>query len=140
MARMLPRTLHVLLSAGFLGGVLMVAGPAFAAEPAAASGKCTIATKGTSKVAKACAEGGIKAAKAAMKSMVKEAKANGVKFTCDDCHSDDTEYKLADDASEKFKKLLAAIEGGGKGAPTAGGDPAQAAPPAGAAPAKAPKK
>ena len=46
-----------------------------------------------------------------MKDLVKRGKAKGVKFTCDDCHMDEANYaKLADDAHEKFEKLLAAIK------------------------------
>ncbi len=100
------RTLRGIIFAGCLGGALMLAGRTFAA-----AGDCTIATKGDSPVAKACKEGGIKAAKAEMKKLAKAAKANGVKFDCDDCHTDDTKYDLTDDAKDKFKKMVAAAEG-----------------------------
>jgi len=70
---------------------------------------CKLATKGTSPVAQACKDGGEKAAKAVMKDLVARAKANGAKFRCDDCHKDPQDNtKLAADAPEKFKKLLAA--------------------------------
>jgi len=56
-------------------------------------------------------DGGVKAAKAAMKDLVAKAKANGQKFRCDDCHKDPQDNtKLAADAHDKFKKLLAAAK------------------------------
>jgi hypothetical protein len=85
--------------------VFMAATAGFAADE---SGKCTIATKGDSPVAKACAEGGVKAAKTTMKELVRTAKNNGAKFNCDDCHKNDTTFELQKDAPDKFKKLLAA--------------------------------
>ena len=70
---------------------------------------CQLATKGDSPVAKACKEGGIKSAKATMKDLVKGARAGGVRFQCDDCHVNDTDYtQLAKNAEDKFAKLLAA--------------------------------
>jgi hypothetical protein len=96
-----------------LGGALSVPGPARAAEGA----PCTIATKGTSPVARACTEGGIPKAKAAMKEMAKKARAAGTKYQCDDCHKDDVKYELTADARDKFKKLLAATEGGAAAKP-----------------------
>jgi hypothetical protein len=71
-------------------------------------GKCTIATKGDSPTAKACAKGGRAEAKKMMKEMVKQAKANGQKFTCDGCHKDLDNYELTKNAVEDFKKLEAA--------------------------------
>ncbi len=103
------RTLRGVIAAGFLGAVLVVANSGLAADE---PGKCALATKGESPVAKACAQGGIKEAKKAMKDLIKKAKAAGVKFDCDDCHADDAKYDvLTDDAKDKFKKLLAAAEG-----------------------------
>jgi hypothetical protein len=72
-------------------------------------GKCTIATKGDSPTAKACAKGGRAEAKKMMKDMVKQAKAAGQKFTCDGCHKDLDNYELTKNATEDFKKLEAAI-------------------------------
>lgn len=69
------------------------------------SGKCTIATKGDSVTARACAEGGRAAAKKVMKEMVKQAKASGQKFTCDGCHKDLDSYELTKSATDDFKKL-----------------------------------
>ena len=74
------------------------------------SGKCTIATKGDTVTARACAEGGRAAAKKVMKEMVKQAKANGQKFTCDGCHKDLDNYELTKSAVEDFKKLEAAAK------------------------------
>jgi hypothetical protein len=72
---------------------------------------CKHAVKGDSPVAKACAEGGVKQAKTVMKDLVKQAKASGTTFRCDDCHADTNDFaKLAADAPEKFKKLLAAVK------------------------------
>jgi hypothetical protein len=70
--------------------------------------KCTIATKGDSPTAKACAEGGKKAAAKQMKVLVKTAKAKDVKFVCDDCHKNNDDYALTDNARKDFEKLLAA--------------------------------
>jgi hypothetical protein len=72
---------------------------------------CKLAVKGNSPVAQACREGGAKAAKDTMKSLVKKAKDNGAKFRCDDCHKDPQDNsKLAPDARERFKQLLAAAK------------------------------
>jgi hypothetical protein len=68
-------------------------------------GKCTIAVKGDSPTAKACAKGGRAEAKKMMKEMVKQAKAAGQKFTCDGCHKDLDNYELTKNAPEDFKKL-----------------------------------
>ena len=70
-------------------------------------GKCTIADKGDSPTAKACAKGGRAEAKKVMKEMVKQAKAAGQKFTCDGCHKDLDNYELTKNAVEDFKKLEA---------------------------------
>jgi hypothetical protein len=71
-------------------------------------GKCTIAIKGDSPTARACAKGGRAEAKKMMKEMVKQAKGNGQKFTCDGCHKDLDNYELTKTATEDFKKLEAA--------------------------------
>jgi hypothetical protein len=70
-------------------------------------GKCTIATKGDSPTAKACAKGGRAEAKKVMKEMVKIAKGKGQKFTCDGCHKDLDNYELTKNGAEDFKKLEA---------------------------------
>jgi hypothetical protein len=90
-----------------LGGFAITA--AVAAQGFAAEGnKCTIATKGDSPVAQACAKGGVKLAKATMKDLVKKAKDNGVKFDCDKCHKNEETFELEGDARDNFRKLLAA--------------------------------
>ncbi len=71
-------------------------------------GKCTIATKGDSPTARACAKGGRAEAKKMMKEMVKQAKTAGQKFTCDGCHKDLDNYELTKNAADDFKKLEAA--------------------------------
>src|SRR5688500_5833434 len=75
---------------------------------AAPKGKCTIAIKGDSPVAKACKEGGLKKADVVMKAMVKKGKEKGVKFDCDHCHKQvaDNNFTLSKTAQEDFKKLL----------------------------------
>jgi hypothetical protein len=83
--------------------VSLAAGRAHAGD----EGKCTIATKGDTPTAKACAKGGRAEAKRLMKEMVKQAKANGQKFTCDGCHKDLDNYELTKNATEDFKKLEA---------------------------------
>src|SRR3954468_13189306 len=70
--------------------------------------KCTIATKGDSPTAKACAKGGRAEAKKVMKEMVKVAKGKGAKFTCDGCHKDLDNYELTKNGTDDFKKLEAA--------------------------------
>ena len=70
--------------------------------------KCTIAIKGDSPPAKACAKGGRTEAKKTMKELVKVAKGNGSKFTCDGCHKDLESFELTKNAREDFSKLLAA--------------------------------
>jgi hypothetical protein len=95
-----------LLSSILMAAVVSVAGTSYAADE-----PCKLATKGDSRVAKACAEGGIKKAKAEMKEMVKQGKAAGVKMDCDDCHKDDVHYdQLTAEGKDKFKKLLAALD------------------------------
>jgi hypothetical protein len=81
-----------------------IAGSATAGD----GGKCTIATKGDSPTARACAKGGREEAKKMMKEMVKQAKAAGQKFTCDGCHKDLDNYELTKNAADDFKKLEAA--------------------------------
>ena len=83
--------------------------PMFAGRAVGAGdeGKCTIATKGDSPTARACAKGGRAEAKKMMKEMVKQAKTAGQKFTCDGCHKDLDNYELTKNATEDFKKLEA---------------------------------
>ena len=70
-------------------------------------GKCTIATKGETPTAKACAQGGRAAAKKLMKKMVEDAKKKKEKFTCDGCHKDLDNYELTKNANDDYKKLEA---------------------------------
>lgn len=104
----MSRSFAKVLFAGFL-----FAGFHFAGSPGVAQagdeGKCTIATKGDTPTAKACAKGGRAEAKKLMKDMVKQAKANGQKFTCDGCHKDLDNYELTKNAVDDYKKLEAAI-------------------------------
>ena len=70
-------------------------------------GKCTIATRGETTTAGACARGGRAEAKKVMKEMVKQAKASGQKFTCEGCHKDLDNFELTKNATEDFQKLEA---------------------------------
>jgi hypothetical protein len=70
---------------------------------------CTVATKGDSPVAKACAKGGVKEAKRTMKDMAKAAKKAGMeKVECDDCHKSpgDDDFTLKSDARDRFAQML----------------------------------
>src|SRR5262245_48339125 len=87
---------------------LLGASAAVGTAQAGDEGKCTIAIKGDSPTAKACAKGGRPEAKKLMKEMVKVAKANGQKFTCDGCHKDLDNYELTKNAEADYKKLEAA--------------------------------
>ena len=92
----------------FTAAILTLSTLAGRAVGAGDEGKCTIATKGDSPTARACAKGGRAEAKKMMKEMVKQAKAAGQKFTCDGCHKDLDNYELTKNAAEDFKKLEAA--------------------------------
>jgi hypothetical protein len=98
------RTYRTSLLALALGTASIIAGGAWAAD------RCTIATKGDSPVAKACAQGGLVEAKRAMRDLVKTGKRAGARYECDDCHKNDTGYDLTPAARDNFKKLLAAVE------------------------------
>jgi hypothetical protein len=99
------RKLRGMLLLTVLGSAVAISGRAVADKP------CTIATKGDSPVAKACASGGLVDAKRTMRDMVKVGKKAGAKYECDDCHKNDTGYDLTPQARENFKKLLAAADG-----------------------------
>jgi hypothetical protein len=85
-------------------------GLAIGTAQAADEGKCTIAIKGDSPTAQACAKGGRAAAKKLMKDWVKQAKGNGQKYTCDGCHKDLDSYELTKNAVDDYKKLEAAAK------------------------------
>ena len=104
MKRSVAQLATVFFSLTLMSAVLLRSGSAVAADDA----KCTIATKGDSPTAKACAKGGRTEAKKVMKEMVKAAKAKGAKFSCDGCHKDLDSYELTKDATEDYKKLQAA--------------------------------
>ena len=73
---------------------------------ALAASDCTVATKGDSPTARACATGGRAEAKKVMKGLVKDAKEKGGKFTCDGCHKNFDSYELTPNGRDDFKKLL----------------------------------
>jgi hypothetical protein len=74
---------------------------------------CKVGGRGDSPVDRACNEGGVKAAKLAMRDLVKKGKAQGVKFQCDDCHTNTEDMsQLGDSAKEKFKQLVEAASKG----------------------------
>ncbi|HET6151027.1 MAG TPA: hypothetical protein VFH68_26060 [Polyangia bacterium] len=93
------------LSLALGSAVLLRAGGAAAGDE-----KCTIAVKGSSVPAKACAKGGRTEARKVMKTMMNSAKKNGVNYTCESCHQDPNanKYDLTKDAVENYKKLQAA--------------------------------
>ena len=78
------------------------------AADATAGETCTIAVKGDSPTARACARGGRDEAKKVMKAMVTAAGKNGVKFSCTSCHADILTFELNKNAIEDYKKLQAA--------------------------------
>ncbi len=85
--------------------------PAAGALPLAALAlnDCRLVRDRQSPVAHACARGGIKEAKKAMKSLIKRARdRGGVKFECDSCHRNETDWQLTDDARANFNSMLAA--------------------------------
>src|SRR3954447_13492411 len=89
-------------------GLLWIARPSPAADV-----PCTVATKGNSPVAQACAKGGRAEAKKVMKAAVKTAKNKGGKFDCDDCHKDTDNFERNPNAGDGYKTLM----------PLAGGHP-----------------
>ena len=93
------------LSLALGSAVLLRAGGA-----AAGDDKCTIAVKGSSLPAKACAKGGRTEAKKVMRAMMNAAKKKGVNYNCDNCHQDfnANNFELTKDALENYKKLQAA--------------------------------
>jgi hypothetical protein len=83
-------------------------GLAYSAD-AAADEACTIAVKGATPTARACARGGRAEAKKVMKEMVTAAGKNGAKFSCTGCHADVVmTFELNKNAVEDYKKLQAA--------------------------------
>jgi RNA polymerase sigma factor (sigma-70 family) len=75
-------------------------------------GACTIATKGESAVARACAKGGRAEAKKLMKEMVKSAKTMGQKLACENCHIDLETFDLRENARDDYAKLEDVSKGG----------------------------
>jgi hypothetical protein len=68
---------------------------------------CRMALLGDSPVAKACSARGIRGALDLMQTFVKRAKAEGITFTCADCHADEDDYtNLRPRADAEFRKLL----------------------------------
>src|SRR3954466_10816843 len=98
-----PSALALAFSLGLSASVALLG----ARVASAGDAKCTIATKGDSPTARACAKGGRAEAKKMMKEMVKQAKTAGQKFTCDGCHKDLDNYELTKNAADDFKKLEA---------------------------------
>jgi hypothetical protein len=68
---------------------------------------CKMALLGESPVAKVCSKRGLRGALELMQSFVKRAKAEGITFTCTDCHVDEDDYmNLRPEADAEFRKLL----------------------------------
>jgi len=70
-------------------------------------GACTIALRGDSPVARACASGGRAEAKKVMKDAVKTARSRGKAFTCEGCHQDLENFALTPSARDDLEKMLA---------------------------------
>jgi len=96
--------LFLSLTAGGAGAFAFLANSA----DAVAGEKCSIAVKGASPTARACAKGGRDEARKVMKEMVTAAKNNGSKFSCDGCHNSVVTYELKPNAVDDYKKLQAA--------------------------------
>ena len=77
-------------------------------DATAAIETCTVAVKGSSPTARACARGGRAEARRVMKEMVTVANKNGGKFDCEGCHKDVVTYELNKNAVEDYKKLQTA--------------------------------
>ena len=68
---------------------------------------CRIGGHGDSPVDKACNLGGVRAAKEAMRELVRKGKAQGLRYQCDDCHSNPEDVsQLNDAARDRFKQLV----------------------------------
>jgi hypothetical protein len=68
---------------------------------------CKMALLGESPVAKVCSKRGLRGAVELMQSFVRRAKAEGITFTCTDCHVDEDDYmNLRPEADAEFRKLL----------------------------------
>jgi hypothetical protein len=68
---------------------------------------CRIGGRGDSPVDKACNLGGVRAAKEAMRELVRKGRAQGLRYQCDDCHSNPEDItQLSDTARDRFKQLV----------------------------------
>jgi hypothetical protein len=80
----------------------------------ALDGPCKLATKGNSRVAKACVKGGAKQAKKEMEAIKKEVKqATGRTLECSECHDaiDNGRYDvLKKDGRKRFDQLMASLK------------------------------
>jgi hypothetical protein len=70
---------------------------------------CRLAVAGHSPVARACGSGGTAAARRVMRGLVESARARGVRFECRDCHRNEIDFQLDDDARERFASMLAVV-------------------------------
>jgi hypothetical protein len=103
---MLRAVRGVLLLATVASGLVVAAGAPAANQP------CAIATRGDSPIVQACADGGVTMAKRTMRDLMKRAKTNGLKYECDDCHRNDTNFELTPQARDNFRRLLSAAGAG----------------------------
>lgn len=71
---------------------------------------CTIALRGDSPIARACASGGRDAAKKVMKGLVKDARSRGAQFTCESCHQNLESFALTASARDDLEKMLASAQ------------------------------
>jgi hypothetical protein len=99
MSRKLNLSNLVLVAAMVFG-----AGAALVTSPAYADAKCD--SLKNAKVKAECAKGGVDGVKTYMKGLVKAAKDKGKKHECADCHKDQKEFKLKDNAEKDFATLL----------------------------------
>jgi hypothetical protein len=71
---------------------------------------CKRAVGGDSPIARACREGGVRGAKATMKELITEGRTTGLRYGCDDCHLDGTDFsRISPEAPDKLKNLLALV-------------------------------
>ena len=68
---------------------------------------CKVALLGEAPVARVCSKRGQRGAIELMQTFVRRAKAEGISFTCTDCHVDEDDYmNLRPEADAEFRKLL----------------------------------
>jgi anti-sigma factor RsiW len=74
----------------------------------AAPTDCRLALGDHSPVSRACRRGGLAEARRTMRALVDTARARGRRFECRDCHRNQIDFELDQDARERFASMLAA--------------------------------